>query len=1373
MLGRCIVQFKRILSIILTICLLVSISVVPAFAVSSDPVSYSAIVPSEEMQYMTSGYPVSTYATNNAGYRMELSGVEQNLECVSTSYTYAPTGFSYYNGYLIPTYTPVGATASYYILMGTFDYYVVEFTDSSFDPSSIYFKDSSANWVYPFSSSLSYRRGWTNNKSTQSNSWTFKTGVISASGFCPNQNYVNIFSSFDLYDSSGNLIVAASTPSSFVETEDSVQFGPFSSADMTILTAGDREIVLFSESIAGEISGDQTYSFTSSNPYIDVELPLSAWVDDVPAAEDYWSISVDGTLAFDLAIGLQSKVAGEDKFYYALSDLVPSSWQLICNGTLMEDNRCTGSFDSVASSADGYKASLTISTGELNLGTLDSGEQGITPETLGFRIYLTSASGGAPTTIANSNTFESVTPYVYINFNDADGNSGLPALTFYENYVSGDLSNGDPGDYSVSVNGFSFDFGYYTDVEADSGTAFYNGLQFVSVPVKSGFPFVTIKDYGTLEWCFLSKSQPYWNGEEVIFGSAFGTDWVAYLYDSDSWASWTSAAVHVKVCSLDYHNYDYEGIPAMSPSNVWPGPTTIDLSADGALNCFASNAGYVSGLGAPISYASAGNTGTAYMFSNNSGEGYVDVTYPAEVFGVLSTEEFLSLAVEGNLALRARVFPAVTDSTGKKYGVPYYIDNPYSVQLIFNDVVFSEEYPLNYITDDDSIASVSGLALHFDNFTELDTITFRLKFQYDPERTGWMSMEDMLAGGDSFTIGADLDILTSPVFDPESPPGPVVLPSVNENISVSGGWINGKLPVYHTAAEGYTYYNNFLSPDVVLPDGYSYFILGDFLVGTCIAFTEIPVYGLTGEDGNYFHPPGLPGRYSNGEWVWGADATMSVLLEHIQYANFDFYDTSGALVMAAGAVKNYGYAHSSGAFDLGNMSTVSVGERLFTIEGNKFSGDYLGNFVLSHGDEDFYIDVNIPITQFPTVGSLTDFDSVSLSGDLTLDVALGLLVKTTSGVSRYFISDYVPTSVQVLYNGIIVDDYDQEFAISSDSRSYSGFSVGTIQTNFCKDEGYISTNSMPVVGLSSVGFRIHFDSPTDSDYQTTHSLTNYHFNSVSSYARVSFDTVDGENGLPSLILSKTSTGGNFDDSNIVEWLEKIHTELTTYLPEFSRHFQSMFEEMSAQTDILNEMLVALKDNSAVESVSSTVTNIYNSISNVETSISNVESTINNVSNTVTNMEQTQQAMQQTQEEMKETQKEMEEDTSALRDVYASEDDIVLKEGTSEFSSAVTDVLIGSSGDGSSGLLGSDSGNDVKSLKKLGNRLKEWFSFDADIGELFDIVESGSDWYSQETANGIDCTVSVTTYGRYNDPYSMSDYYEYIDFLLEKYGGDEE
>lgn len=124
----------------------------------------------------------------------------------------------------------------------------------------------------------------------------------------------------------------------------------------------------------------------------------------------------------------------------------------------------------------------------------------------------------------------------------------------------------------------------------------------------------------------------------------------------------------------------------------------------------------------------------------------------------------------------------------------------------------------------------------------------------------------------------------------------------------------------------------------------------------------------------------------------------------------------------------------------------------------------------------------------------------------------------------------------------------------------------------------------------------------------------------------------------------------------------------------------------------------------------------------------------------------------------------------------------LKDASSDVVDTVTDLFYGDdTEDGStdSGSDGSSSGSggskfkrdDAKELSNISGRVKSWFAFDADIGELFDIVEGGSDWYSEETANGIDSTVSVATYGPDSDPYSMQDYYQYIDYLFARYGGD--
>lgn len=129
--------------------------------------------------------------------------------------------------------------------------------------------------------------------------------------------------------------------------------------------------------------------------------------------------------------------------------------------------------------------------------------------------------------------------------------------------------------------------------------------------------------------------------------------------------------------------------------------------------------------------------------------------------------------------------------------------------------------------------------------------------------------------------------------------------------------------------------------------------------------------------------------------------------------------------------------------------------------------------------------------------------------------------------------------------------------------------------------------------------------------------------------------------------------------------------------------------------------------------------------------------------------------------------------SNIGSIYASSEDIQLKEGTKDFASAATDLMIGDSEDGSSGLLGSDSVSNVKDLKKIGNAIKSWFSFDVDIGELFTFVDSGaSDWFSSDTATGIDSVGSIQSAAvdDDSDPYNMQDYYDFIDSLFAKYGG---
>lgn len=1027
--------FKRVISSVLFGALIVSLAL-PGSAFATSPTvpaadSYTAINPSEEMQYMTSGSTPSTYAANNAGYRMELNGVTQKLfHTVTTTTTEtvtetAPDGCAYYgDGVLLhkPSSNMPNGKPCHVIYFDAFSkrYLYASFTSVSsisYDsPTSVKVTFTGQRLNYYFNEST----GAFSNYSGSNPSTSVQSFVISSV----------VWVDRNIYDSSGNLAFSPASSSTYthdVVTETSTEYSmSFPSADYTNLTAADRTLSLVGDTLHGEVSGDLTYSFTANNPYIDVELPISAWCDHVPAAEDFWSFSVDGSFAFDLAVGMQGTVTEDGSTYYVLSDLVPSSWQLICNGDLMDGDRCTGSFNSVSSSADGYRASLTIGTGELNFGSVSSGERGAMPETLGFRIYLTSASGGAATTISNPYTFNSVTPYAYIDFTDADGSSGLPPITFHEWVDSGTLSgNVNPDDYSISVNGLGFRFGWQHSVDASPGKLFYGGIQLPEIPVADGYNYVTIShpDYPFL---FLSKTCPYWDGQTVNMGATFGSDYRMWSYSSStmSWLEMPNNIASIRISDPEfvfYSNYnliDSSGTvfsPHTEPSSTGLAPTSMTLEGEGALENVQPSAGYVSGYGAPILYSSVLAAGNSYQFSNSAMTGYVDVTYPAEVFGVLSSNALLSLSISGNFSVCARVFPALVNTNSGDWGSRYFVDRPTSVQIILNDAIFSDVYPLSYIHDDPDTASVSGLNLFYDNLTYLDTVTFRFQYDVDAHSTDWDNLP--LHSGYAFSVGADCWIYIAPIFTAE----------IDKNAAT-----------------------------------------------------------------------------------------------------------------------------------------------------------------------------------------------------------------------------------------------------------------------------------------------------------------------------------------------------RFDDSNIVNWLKKIHGELADFLPQFSIHFQSVVDHMTTQTNVLNDVLEALQDNSAVESVSSTVTNIYNSISNVETSISNVESTINNVSNTITEMSGTMSGMQQTQQEMQETQKEMEEDTSALRDMYASDQDLQLKEDTAPIVEEIADSFFGSD---------SDTAINTETVKDTQTALQgvgTMFSSGYEISDAFEEIGSNDDfmlWFSVDTASALDSTGSAASVSD-DDPFNMWRYAQQISSIRDRRGGDD-
>jgi len=433
---------KRIASVILLILVLVNIFSVTAFASSGDD-------------------------SSDSGYSMTLNGVEQKLTyatSVTTTET-APSGKHFYNSALLPDVSNVTGGEFYIIAKDSWAYYLRIFNTSSIP--DIYVSSSDGAICVNSSVRLVNRSmGLTASSWGSQSVYTLSVGV--SSWKVPNI----VYSSFPVKDETGKVISPTGTISDVAtvvtKTEHTLSVPRNDYAD---LASVDRQFTLTGTPLVGEFTGDLKYSLTTSSPYIDVELPISSWVDEAPADEDYWSVSINGDLSFDLGIGLQG-ISAAGQSHYILSDLVPSSWQLICNGSLMDDFTCSGSFNSVGLTESGYHVNLSMDTGQFNLASVSTGEYGVKPRTLGFRIYLKSLKSGAATTISGYD-FVSVTPYAYLNFTSADGSSGLPVLTFHENYASGDMSGVvDSSGYGSSVAGLGFNFGYYSSSIAASGKCF-------------------------------------------------------------------------------------------------------------------------------------------------------------------------------------------------------------------------------------------------------------------------------------------------------------------------------------------------------------------------------------------------------------------------------------------------------------------------------------------------------------------------------------------------------------------------------------------------------------------------------------------------------------------------------------------------------------------------------------------------------------------------------------------------------------------------------------------------------------------------------------------------------------------------------------
>lgn len=755
---------KRFVSVILLILVLVNIFSITAFASSGED-------------------------SSDSGYSMTLNGVEHRLDyqLTSTVTQPAPDGMCYYNGVLLPDVNTIDGMSGYknkYIFKDSSYYYLLG-TNTDYSYMKAYYENGYWNLRCPITSfsvpsyktSVSNPTSWAVARSScyiSSTSTTFRGTEI-------------VYTSDWLANGSGGWAsrtgTVATSTSVTTTTDHTVSFP---SSDLSGLSAVDRELILSGSVVEGEFSGDLKYGLSVSNPYIDVELPVSAWVDEVPEDNDYWSVSINGDLSFDLGIGLQG-ISGGDQSHYILSDLVPSSWQLICNGSLLSDSRCSGGFDSVGLTESGYHVNFSMDTGQFSLASVSTGEYGVKPRTLGFRIYLKSLGGG--TTTISDYELDSVTPYAYLNFTSADGSSGLPALTFHENYASGDMSGVvDSSGYGSSAADLGFTFGYYSNAVAASGKCFYGEFELPVIPVVSGKPYYTLVTMGdvtdsSMFYLFVSSALPVFDLETSKFDLGSGYGLYTLSAGATSWVDRSSMASSFGVNSLNYVHYinyalkDSSGAlrkSAMSPSSSGSGPAYSAVSPGSDFLNFNSNAGHAVLFSSPVSYDSVGSVGSKFSFSNDSMTGYVDVTYPAQVFGIRSNGQLLSLLLSGNLAVRSSIFPLAIDSSTNEYYVPYSFDNPTMVEVIINGEFFSDLYLLNYLHEDSTIASVSGFNMSLDEIGKVKTVTFRFHYSVNSQATEWLTPEDIPVSFDSFAVGVDCEIITSPVFTAEYEPDRVM-----------------------------------------------------------------------------------------------------------------------------------------------------------------------------------------------------------------------------------------------------------------------------------------------------------------------------------------------------------------------------------------------------------------------------------------------------------------------------------------------------------------------------------------------------------------------------------------------------------------------
>lgn len=356
---------------------------------------------------------------------MVLSGVTQSLTAMTSATV--DDGYIYYNGVLVEK-LPVVSGCPYFIIASK----PTTFVDAYF--SSVPFVVSSSDsdlQLYPASKTTVTVKRYMYNPISKK--WAFYRDEKSFFGsWGGGVVYTPFYSNHDIciWNTSSGLTNTVKFSAGTASTEGmfSTTLGYSNSIESFRFENG--EALGVGAQKENSIFSDLTFSFSASDPYVDINLPLSMWSDSIPA--EYDGITIDGDVLFDFALGLTLWLEDFSGGKYIISDLLPSTFQLLINGDLCEDMTQYSFAESARANAGSvfseYQSFDLIETGSISTGEIAVDQI----DTLGFRIYLSSASGGASKTFTNDSTFSLSWPYVYANFAQSDGSLGLPSVTFSE-----------------------------------------------------------------------------------------------------------------------------------------------------------------------------------------------------------------------------------------------------------------------------------------------------------------------------------------------------------------------------------------------------------------------------------------------------------------------------------------------------------------------------------------------------------------------------------------------------------------------------------------------------------------------------------------------------------------------------------------------------------------------------------------------------------------------------------------------------------------------------------------------------------------------------------------------------------------------------